>query len=64
MRPSGAGPAGEGGTTGKENYEGSGGGSPAGNSDIRVYRVIGRSVGGLATITRASESTYAARGKG
>ncbi len=64
LRPAGAGIAGEGGATGKENYEGSGGGSPAGNSDIRVYRVTGRSTGGLESVIRVTESTFAGRAKG
>lgn len=64
VRPPGAGLAGEGGSTGKENYEGSGGGSPAGNSDIRAYRVTARSTGGLATVVRVVESVYAGRAKG
>lgn len=64
VRPPGAGLAGEGGATGKENYEGSGGGSPAGNSDIRAYRVTARSTGGLATVVRVVESVYAGRAKG
>lgn len=64
LRPAGAGIAGEGGATGKENYEGSGGGSPAGNSDIRVYRVTGRSTGGLQSVIRVTESTFAGRAKG
>lgn len=64
VRPPGAGPQGEGGATGKENYEGSGGGSPAGNSDIRMYRVTAKSTGGLDTVTRTVETSYAGRAKG
>jgi type IV pilus assembly protein PilX len=64
MRPPGSGVAGEGGSTGKEGYEGSGSVSPAGNSDIRVYRVTGRSTGGLASVVRVTESTFAGRAKG
>jgi|APFre7841882724_1041349.scaffolds.fasta_scaffold85927_2 type IV pilus assembly protein PilX len=64
VRPPGAGPQGEGGSTGKENYEGSGGGSPAGNSDIRMYRVTAKSTGGLDTVTRTVETSYAGRAKG
>lgn len=63
LRPPGAGTVGEGGSTGKENYEGSGAIS-GGNSDIRVYRVTARSTGGLPTVVRTTESTYAGRAKG
>jgi type IV pilus assembly protein PilX len=64
VRPQGAGTAMEGGATGTENYEGSGGGSPAGNSDLRIYRITGRATGGLETVVRTVESTYIARSKG
>jgi type IV pilus assembly protein PilX len=64
MRPAGAGTAGEGGVSGKEGYEGSSGGSPAGNADIRVYRITARATGGLDSVIRVTESTYAGRAKG
>ena len=64
VRPQGAGTAMEGGATGTENYEGSGGGSPAGNSDLRIYRVTARATGGLGTVVRTVETTYIARSKG
>lgn len=64
VRPQGAGAAMEGGATGTENYEGSGGGSPAGNSDLRLYRVTARATGGLDTVVRTVETTYIARSKG
>ena len=63
MRPPGAGSAGEGGSTGTEGYEGSGGGSPAGNADVRVYRVVARSTGGLESVYRTTESYYSGRAK-
>jgi type IV pilus assembly protein PilX len=64
VRPQGAGTAMEGGASGTENYEGSGGGSPAGNSDLRIYRVTARATGGLETVVRTVETTYIARSKG
>lgn len=64
VRPQGAGAAMEGGATGTENYEGSGGGSPAGNSDLRLYRITARATGGLETVVRTVETTYIARAKG
>lgn len=64
VRPQGAGLAMEGGATGTENYEGSGGGSPAGNSDLRLFRVTARATGGLETVVRTVETTYVARSKG
>jgi type IV pilus assembly protein PilX len=64
VRPQGAGSAMEGGASGTENYEGSGGGSPAGNSDLRIYRVTARATGATATVVRTVETTYIARGKG
>lgn len=64
VRPQGAGAGMEGGATGTENYEGSGGGSPAGNSDLRIYRITSRSTGGLETVVRTVETTYIARSKG
>lgn len=64
VRPQGAGTAMEGGASGTENYEGSGGGSPAGNSDLRIYRITARATGGLETVVRTVETTYIARSKG
>jgi type IV pilus assembly protein PilX len=64
VRPQGAGAAMEGGASGTENYEGSGGGSPAGNSDLRIYRITARATGGLETVVRTVETTYIARSKG
>jgi type IV pilus assembly protein PilX len=64
VRPQGAGTAMEGGATGTENYEGSGGGSPVGNSDLYIFRITGRATGGLETVVRTVESTYIARAKG
>lgn len=64
VRPQGAGAAMEGGATGTENYEGTGGGSPAGNSDLRMYRITARATGGLETVVRTVETTYIARSKG
>lgn len=45
MRPPGAGVTAEGGISGNTGYEGSTGVSPSGNSDMRVFRVFGKSVG-------------------
>jgi type IV pilus assembly protein PilX len=63
VRPAGTGTGMEGGATGTENYEGTSGGSPAGNSDIYVYRLTGRATGGIDTIVRTVETTYLARSK-
>jgi type IV pilus assembly protein PilX len=63
VRPAGTGTGMEGGSTGTENYQGTGGGSPAGNSDMYVYRLTGRATGGIDTIVRTVETTYLVRSK-
>lgn len=61
--PPGAGPGTEGGASGTANYEGSGGGSPAGNSLMYMYRVTARATGGVETVVRTVETTYIVRNK-
>jgi type IV pilus assembly protein PilX len=63
VRPPGSGTALEGGASGTANYEGSGGGSPGGNSDLFVYRITGRATGGIDTVVRTVETTYVVRKK-
>lgn len=59
MRCTGCGTQGEGGGTGSANYEGSGAMS-GGNSVTKLFRIVARSPGGSASVTRAVESTYSA----
>lgn len=63
VRQPGAGTGTEGGASGTANYEGSGGGSPAGNSDLFMYRITGRATGGVETVVRTVETTYVVRKK-
>jgi type IV pilus assembly protein PilX len=63
VRQPGAGTGTEGGASGTANYEGSGGGSPAGNSDMYMYRITSRATGGVETVVRTVETTYVVRKK-
>ena len=62
VRPPGAGTAGEGGSTGTENYSGQAGN--ASPEQDRMFRITARSTGGLSTVVRAAESTYSGRARG
>lgn len=61
FRPPGAGKVGEGGVTGNSGYEGSAGMSPAGNADLRVFRVVGKSTGPSSNFVATVQSIYAGR---
>lgn len=61
VKQSGASDAGEGGASGPANYEGSGGLSPGGNSDMMMYRITARATGGVETVVRTVETTYVVR---
>jgi len=61
VRPANSGTGGEGGASGFANYEGSGGGSPGGNSDMIMYRITARATGGVETVVRTVETTFIVR---
>lgn len=64
FRPPGAGLVAEGGASGGAGYEGSMGTSPGGNTDLRVFRVTGKSTGHRRDIVVTLQSTYAGRTQG
>lgn len=61
FRPPGAGNVGEGGATGNVGYQGTAGMSPAGNSDLRVFRVVGKATGPSPNFVVTVQSIYAGR---
>ncbi|HZR02442.1 MAG TPA: hypothetical protein VFA81_04620 [Burkholderiales bacterium] len=60
----GGGTSGELGATGGTGYEGSAGGSPAGNSDLRVYRITSKSTGPTTRAITTMQSVFAGRTQG